>query len=401
MRWLTPLALSVAAACAQPSAVPASPPGARAEPDIRVGVTVGVAEVAVGGSGSVVAYSHGEAVLQGNTRMSVDGRALRTDRGERFERLTFLNQSPGRFVTVGDRAYRGAIEVFNRDGALTVVNELKLEDYLAGVVAVEMGSRTERERAALEAQAIVARTYALKNMGKFRTAGFDLRAGVSDQAYGGQRAETPLAREAVRSTAGQVLTYQGRLISPFYHSTCGGRTASPEESFRTVTPVPYLRPVSDDRGAGSYCDISPRFRWTESWDGPTLAGILRRTVPRTLGIRADDLGDIRGVSVRRRGPSGRVLEAGIEVAGGTVPVFGPDIRSVFATPEGQLLRSTVFELRVESGTNGMTRVVAEGGGSGHGVGLCQWGAIGRARDGHSAANIATTYFPGTRIERWY
>ena len=138
-----------------------------------------------------------------------------------------------------------------------------------------------------------------------------------------------------------------------------------------------------------------------SWDGPTLADILRRTVPRTMGIDAEALADISGVYVKRTGPSGRILEARIEVAGGEIPVYGPDIRSVFATPEGAMLLSTFFRISVEPGDNGLGRVVAEGRGSGHGVGMCQWGAIGRARAGQSMEQIVTTYFPGTRIERWY
>ena len=346
----------------------------------------------------VVGYSHGEAVVRGGTTIRPEGRGIRTSQGDQFERITFINQTRGAFLTVEGIAYRGVVEVFARDGGITAVNEIALEDYLVGVVAVELGARTERERAALDAQSIVARTYALKNMGKFRRLGFDLRAGVSDQAYGGQSAETDIARAAVERTMGLVVTYDSRLISPFYHSTCAGRTASPEEAFRTITSVPYLQPVSDAYGGGYYCDISPRFRWSVVWDGATLADILRRTVPARTGIAGAALEDIRGVSVARLGPSGRILEARIEVAGGSVPIYGPDVRSVFATMEGAMLRSTAFDFRVEGQFD---RVVAEGGGSGHGVGMCQWGAIGRARAGQSMEQIVTTYFPGTDIERWY
>jgi stage II sporulation protein D len=403
LRWLTPLALSAAfGACAPPAATPPSAPTRTAgEPDIRVGITVGADQVTIGGDGLVVGYSHGEAVARGETRITTSGRGIQTNTGERAERITFVNQTPGRFLTVGRTAYRGAIEVYARGGSITVVNELSLEDYLIGVVAVELGSRTNGERAALDAQAVVARTYALKNMGKLRSQGFDLRAGVSDQAYGGESSETELARAAVQATEGLVVTYQGNLISPFYSSTCGGSTASPEESFRTVTAVPYLKPVSDAHGSGYYCDISPRFRWSVSWDGRALADILRRTVPRRMGIDAEALSDISGVSVRRTGASGRILEARIEVAGGEIPVYGPDIRAVFATREGAMLQSTFFRFQVERDDNGFGRVVAEGGGAGHGVGMCQWGAIGRARAGQSMEQIVITYFPGTRIERWY
>lgn len=321
--------------------------------------------------------------------------------GRRFERLAFVSLRRDRFVTIDGRPFRGAIEVVARDGQLTFVNVVSLEEYLAGVVNAEMGPRGPAERAALEAQAIVSRTYALANRGRFGSAGYDLLAGVSDQVYGGVASETADGRAAVRGTAGVVLTYRGQLITPFFHSTCGGRTADPEEAFRNVRRRPYLRSVSDRKPGGFYCDISPRFSWRVEWDGATLRDILRRTVPATLGIDADAVDVLRDVYVRRRGRSGRVTDLRIVVSDGEVPVPGWAVRRVLETPEGTVLGGTLIEVDVSHEGDRLTQLTVTGRGWGHGVGMCQWGAVGRARAGQDARTILQTYFPGTKLVRWY
>ncbi len=397
--------LGIAAACGPARRV--TQPGG-VEPDLRVGLLVGASSVTVTGRGSTAGIQGQSAAFRLIAGQSVtivpDGRALRVSDGPgagRYDRLTFVALDAGRHVEVEGKPYRGVIEVLAASGRLTVVNEVPLEAYVVGVVNAEMGRRTASEQAALEAQAVVARSYALRNRGKFAGDGFDVRASVVDQAYGGVNAETQEGREAVRSTVGQVLTYDGELVSAFFHSTCGGSTASAAEAFRSVAAAPYLRPVSDRHGSGAYCDISPRFRWSVEWDAATLRRILRRTVPATLGVDEAALDDFKGVRVHRTGPSGRVTEARIAVARGEIPVFGPDLRTVLETPAGRVLGSTAVRLETTAGAGGLERVRADGTGWGHGVGMCQWGAVGRARVGQDARTILMTYYPGVRLERWY
>jgi stage II sporulation protein D len=270
------------------------------------------------------------------------------------------------------------------------------------VVNAEMGRRAARERAALEAQAIVSRTYALKNRGRFVAEGYDLEAGVTDQAYGGVAAETDLGWAAVRATAGVVLTWHGDLITPFFHSTCGGRTADPTEAFVSVQRLPYLRSVRDVRPDGSaWCDISPRFQWTVEWEGSELHDILERTLPSVLGIDPASVTALRNVYVRRRGPSGRATEVRVQVAGGEIPVPAHAIRTVFQTPEGRSLGGLAVEFEARHSGDRLTALVAHGHGWGHGVGMCQWGAVGRARGGQNHQTILEAYFPGTTLARWY
>lgn len=371
-----------------------------------MGLVVGGQQVRVGGQGSVATSGSARFRLGpgAEVRISAEGDRIRLQGGHdgRFDKLTFRSLNRSRFLTLNGRAYRGTIEVFARGGGVYAVNVVGLEAYLGGVVSAEMGSRPASEHAALEAQAIVSRTYALKNRGRFKTDGYDLRAGTSDQAYLGVERESKAGNDAVRRTRGDVVTYQGELISAFFHSTCGYSTASPSESFRSVRPVPYLRPVSDRKSpSGYYCDISPRFRWIVEWEGDGLRDVLVRTVPRALGIEASELDQVRGVSVHGKGESGRVTELRLTVGGGDIPVFGPDIRTVLQQPDGAPLGSTAIEVSTDMSGGQIYRLRVSGAGWGHGVGMCQWGAVGRARAGQSTATIVTTYFPGTRIEDWY
>jgi len=146
-------------------------------------------------------------------------------------------KSPVRF---NDRPYRGRIEVFtNLRGSLTVVNELGLEDYVRGVVANELSAGGFPAIEAHKAQAIAARTYALKNRGQFMSQGFDILPTTRSQVYRGLSSENPLSTRAVDETRGIVATYEGEPINALYTSTCGGRTEDSENIFNQA--VPYLR----------------------------------------------------------------------------------------------------------------------------------------------------------------
>lgn len=143
-------------------------------------------------------------------------------------------------VRFNDRPYRGRIEVFtNMRGTLTVVNELGLEDYVRGVVANELSPGGYPAIEALKAQAVAARTYALKNRGQFMAQGFDLLPTTRSQVYRGLTSENPLSTRAVDETHGIVATYAGEPINALYTSTCGGRTEDSENIFNQA--IPYLR----------------------------------------------------------------------------------------------------------------------------------------------------------------
>ena len=154
-----------------------------------------------------------------------------------------IQPPPETRVQVGDRSYRGVVEVFgNARNTLTVVNELPLEEYLLGVVPNELSPATFGELEALKAQAVAARTYILKHMGQYRAEGYDICDTDACQVYFGADTEDRLATRAITETRGVVATYDGELINALYSSTCGGRTESVENIFEER--LPYLVSVS-------------------------------------------------------------------------------------------------------------------------------------------------------------
>ena len=399
----TPAAVTVR----QPSNLPS--PSSR-EREIKVGLLVGAPSATLGGT-TPIAITEPDGSPVGTISAGQTWRVSAGPAGlvftgagglssAAFEALTLVpaDDAP---IWVNGKPYRGRAEVLRDRTGLTVVNRLPMESYLLGVVSAEMGRRSSSEQAALRAQAVVSRTYAFRNLRRWRSEGFDLYATVSDQAYGGIGAETPEGRAAVSETRGRVLTYNGAPIEAFYYSTCGGRTADGYEVFRGASR-PYLRSGADVAPHGTaYCSISPRYHWREEWSGSSLRAVLARYLPNPAGgtRNLDRLADIR---VTRRTGSGRVDQLVVSAGGFEVRVDGQsNIRQVLRTPGGDLLRSTAFTLVVSGAGNSVSHLVAEGSGAGHGVGLCQWGAVGRARAGQGHEDILAAYYPGTRLERRY
>jgi stage II sporulation protein D len=287
---------------------------------------------------------------------------------------------------------------------VTIVNRVPLEWYVQAVTAVELGMRGADVRQAVMAQAVASRTFALHYRGRREALGFDLYATVADQVYPGAEAEQPEVTAATRATAGQIVTWHGQPIEALFHSTCGWSTEASNLVFRNGPAVPYLREVSDRFGPGKrdyYCAASPSFRWTVEWDAATLDAILARTLPAALGSTAVNVGHVTDIRIARTTPTGRVEQLVIGTAGGDVTVPGYDVRDVLRpSPDRQLL-STLFQLYVQRQGGEVVKVTAAGAGSGHGVGMCQWGAVGRARAGQTYQQILATYYPGTRLERIY
>ena len=397
--------------CANPPGpVPTTGPQS-GEINIQVGLTVGAASVALGGeAGLALTEPDGRRLLDipagevWRATPVAGGIALVGGAGVAVNTVSEARVVPAdstATVRVNGRLYRGTLALLRDRTGLTVVNQLGLEAYLLGVISGEMGRREPGDREALRAQAVVSRTYAVRNLGRWRADGFDLQPTVADQVYGGVGAETAEARDAVSETRGQIVAWGGQPIDAFFFSTCGGRTADGVEVFRGADR-PYLRSVPDiDPGGTAYCSISPRFRWREEWTGEALRTVLRRSLPEVLGVSAGRVDDLRDVRIAARTPSGRVGQLTITVADTEIQVDGPRVRRVLRTTAGDILRSNAFTLSVSRSGRQLVRLVADGGGNGHGVGFCQWGAVGRARMGQDYRQILAAYYPGTELERLY
>ncbi len=302
------------------------------------------------------------------------------------------------------KPYRGLLRTVPTDSGVLVLNLVPLESYLRGVVPLELGERPAAERAALEAQAVAARSFTVTRVtaaraGRGRSRDFDLMATVADQVYGGTDAERPNASAAVAATAGLVLLYGNRVIVAPYHSSCGGETAAAQEAWGG-SGEPFLQRASDKIPGSDryYCDIAPRFYWERSLAGAELDAVVRRYLGTYATLPPGGAGDVHGVRVAKRTPSGRAEVVEFRTARGTFDVRGNDARSILRSGAGDLMPSSYFSVTIEASPDGaISRVQLRGNGNGHGVGMCQWGAIGRARAGQSARMILQTYFPGTTL----
>lgn len=276
-------------------------------------------------------------------------------------------------LRIGPRDYGGALEVWRSGEGLLLVNELPLEEYVAGTVRAEAPERWPAE--ALRALAVVARTYAVFH--QVRNAGkpSHLVAGNQHQNYTGRVAEGSPAWEAVRATAGQVLTWRGSVFPAFYHSDSGGYTEPPQNVF-SGEGIPPLPGVRDE-----FSIDSPNYSWAVTLPLAAVAERLRRG-----GV---DVGRITNLVVLERTASLRVVRLAVEHAKGTTTLKGKDFRRLVGY---DVLKSTLFVPVVVDGA-----VRFEGRGWGHGVGLSQFGAKGMAERGYSYPQILAYYYPGTAL----
>jgi stage II sporulation protein D len=305
----------------------------------------------------------------------------------------------GSFLTWNGKRYRGDLTISATDTGLLVVNQLPMDSYLRGVVPLEIGNRTAAEMAAVQAQAVAARTYAYKHL--ISTRSFDMFSTVQDQVYGGVDAEKPQSDDAITSTADVVVLYNGQPITTPYHSTCGGSTAAVSEVWYDQPDQPYLRPVSDRIPGTShyYCDPSPRFSWTQSYDGAGLRAVMEKYLAAYTNAPKANLGKIVGLRTGGKTQSGRIAALIVQTESGSYTLKGNDIRFVLRDPKGAILNSTFFDYVASTNGGEISDLTINGRGYGHGIGMCQWGAIGRARAGQDYRRILETYYPGTTIGR--
>jgi len=306
--------------------------------------------------------------------------------------------NPG-VVEIEGQPYRGAILIYNGlEGRMTVVNSLPVEQYLRSVVPAEIGPLGVQYLEALKAQAVVSRSYAISMMERNRSFAFDLTADTGDQVYQGMKSETQTADRAIQETMGECLAYRGRVVPAFYHSTCGGRTAEPEEVWgrQFARDNPYLKSVKD----GDRDQRSRWYSWKVTWTRRELLEALRKGLPSVVNLTPGDIGEPQDIEVLERGPSGRNVLLKVTTEKRVLQITGDRIRSVLRQPDGSLLPSTWFDLSVERQPGGAV-IIARGRGFGHGLGMCQTGAKARADDGDSYRNILKAYYRKVKIVKLY
>lgn len=322
------------------------------------------------------------------------------------------------------RQYRGGA-LFKRfyGSDLTVVNYLGMQEYLYGVLPKEMAKDWPLE--ALKAQAVAARNFAIANYGKYAHIGFNLCNTSASQVYGGYDFEGPVSNRAVDETEGRVLTWNGQIVSAFYHSSSGGYTESSENVWSLE--LPYIKGIRDD-----FSTTAPYAQWKIDYS----KGMVVRTL-RTAGY---DVGDSIDLSILSWSENNHVIDLLVESEKPDVVISKNAIRTVFGY---NTLRSTLFDIkkdndlykldvnlttervpakglavmgidgkieRTDSETchimgaeaqreNRMPQTfVFEGGGWGHGLGMSQWGAKKMAEEGYDYRQILSFYYKDTIVE---
>jgi stage II sporulation protein D len=213
-------------------------------------------------------------------------------------------------------------------------------------------------------------------MGKYRKAGFDLTADTRSQVYGGVGEDSANIRRAVEETRGEVLGYQGQILNVYYHACCGGHTASSGSVWGGETPRPLMG-VRD-----KYCDRSPVSKWTATFTLDALKEALARAhVPG---------GRLRRFEIGGKDIYGYVKTFLVKIGDESQTVRAADLRKWLGN---SAMRSTRIS-RIRKTDDGIQFL---GNGSGHGVGLCQWGARLQAEDGRKYEKILAFYFPGSTL----
>jgi stage II sporulation protein D len=296
--------------------------------------------------------------------------------GVEVEELRLAPRTKAAVIYAGSKLYRGSLDVKWRAEGLIVVNTLDLEEYLYGVVPKE--TPTQWEMAALRAQAIVARTYALYKRMRQANRDYDVAAQyIRDQHYEGYSAEHPRTTQAVNDTQGLVLTCHGELIPAYYHAESAGYTENSEDVWSS--PHPCLRAVK-----AQMHPASPYLQWST-----TLA---LQDIRAALAKHGYAVGEIRRLEPIERSPTGRIMLLKIGHKSGETVMRGTDFRLALG-PE--LIRSTRFTVQVRDG-----RAFFNGQGWGHGVGLCQWCSQGMAELGYDHEAILTHYYQGAKLTHY-
>jgi stage II sporulation protein D len=349
----------------------------------------------------VVGISGGGIILSENNQGEIEAD---------LAKVSFFPQNDDFYLFLNGKPYRGALEVVSspkNPESLLALNMVWVEDYLKGVVPAEIGKLSEEEIEALKAQAIAARTYSLSRLGQYKDLGYDLEASVLDQVYNGVDGEDLLVNEAIKRTAGKVIAYQGELIDAYYHANCGGKTEYVENVWGRPY-VPYLASVDD----GNFCSWAKNYSWEDIWSRKDLERNISAYLDSfgllsgdgSTALNAGEFGKLVDLVIKQRSPSGRIEVLEVVTDAGTYRIYKDKIRWALrrgANPD-LILPSTLFDLEIEKGfDNSIISVTARGHGNGHGVGMCQTGAIGMARKGYSCEDILTHYYPGVNIIKSY
>ncbi len=315
----------------------------------------------------------GDILWQGKFSVSFKGINLKTfkDRLFKADKIDIIPlKSPS--IYFGKCLYRGTLQLIKtKQGTLTAVNILDLEDYIKGVLYHEISHRWPPE--AIKAQAVTSRTFAIYQAQENYDKDFYLKADVSSQVYRGSYAEKYRTNKAVEETNGEILVYDGKVLPAFFHACCSGKTESASNLWKISS-----RPLKGIRC--DYCKNAPHFSWQREVSLDEIEGKISRAL--------HPIGKIKSIKILSRNSSGRVKNIRVR-AQKTINISAKDLRSIIGS---RILSSTNFTVNIKN-----RKAYFKGYGWGHGVGLCQWGSFAMAKKQRGYKEILEYYYPGAEI----
>lgn len=319
-----------------------------------------------------------------------------------FSSLTLTSKTPDTRFHTGGNAYRGSLSIVCDAGEILVINVLDMESYLMGVVRNEIGNLSAEQSDAAKAQAVAARTYAIRNKGKYEL--YDYMSDVSDQVYAGASSESELTNQAVIETLGEIAVADGKPINAFFFSTCGGVTANVQEVWKSSSPTSYLTSIHNEVAGKVLCDESPNYRWELKWTGEEIEKLIKDNLqvvlPQEEVSRINEQ-RLYNLAVISRDSSQRVKEFKIGFTKDNFIVSGEQARRILRG-EKYILYSSLFRVDLIRNPDGTIQSVAcKGAGFGHGVGLCQYSARTMARQGYNYKQILQFFYRGTTVKKEY
>lgn len=315
-----------------------------------------------------------------------------------LDEVNLIPRGNGNHLLLRGTPYRGLLKVLPHGQNVRIINIVYMEDYLRGVVPPEIGRRDESEIEAVKAQAVAARTYAISHLQQYPGEPYDMKASIIDQVYQGAGVELRIIDRGIAETAGYVIRFEGEFIQAYYHSTCGGMT----DDIAAVwdrKQLPYLKPVADS-GA---CSWSKYYTWEEHFTEEQLRGRFEQYLSSDRGrdLRISPIADI---SIAERTAGGRITRLLVRTDHDVYKFHKDRIRWVIGRTSNPdlILPSDRFDIEISRGADGYVKdVTFRGRGYGHGVGMCQCGAIGMARNKRTFEEILTHYYTGVQIEKMY
>ena len=375
-------------------------------PDVRVLLGSRRQDASVSSASGVTVLNSAKGKIENHKVVSVGIRGNKIAvNGKAIDSVVTLKPTSGDIFIFEGKSYRGALTLRANNGTMMVINEVPLESYLYGVVPQE--AIPSWPAAALEAQAVAARTYALHTMEQNKNQLYDVSTSTDHQVYGGVSGETHSTTAAVNHTKGIVMLYNNRPINALFHSDGGGYT---EDSVNVWgNDIPYLKGVKDYSNSSSSAS-----NWTVSTNRHALEGKLNaasKGVGKLKSIQLTPLGN-PGKATSDRGVSGRIKSATFIGTAGKVTLSGDDLRGILG------LKSTLFDFYVNHNPVSSTgksyhtftgkndTVFIKGYGWGHGLGMSQWGAAEMAKKAGSGdtnyyQTILKHYYSGITLKKMY